>query len=70
MTNRVQIKETYLQCLDTNKQQAEKCTGVAKAYLECRMDKCAPPAPTWDYIPAVPACRTHHRGIPAVHTVN
>lgn len=44
--NRVQIKETYLQCLDTNKQQAEKCTGVAKAYLECRMDKCAPPCST------------------------
>jgi len=34
-----QVKEEYMKCLKDNKHDSEKCKGVAKKYLECRMSK-------------------------------
>ncbi|BDA49579.1 probable cytochrome c oxidase assembly protein COX19 [Coccomyxa sp. Obi] len=34
-----QVKEEYMQCLKSNKSQAEPCRKLAKAYLECRMER-------------------------------
>ncbi|KAK9904671.1 hypothetical protein WJX75_000194 [Coccomyxa subellipsoidea] len=34
-----QLKEDYMHCLQHNNSQAEECRSLAKAYLECRMER-------------------------------
>lgn len=34
-----QLKEDYMQCLKRYNSQAEPCRSLAKAYLECRMER-------------------------------
>ena len=34
-----QLKEAYTQCLADHAAGADACTPIAKAYLECRMDR-------------------------------
>ena len=36
-----QIKEQYLECLKEHGSDAEACRDLAKAYLQCRMERCA-----------------------------
>jgi hypothetical protein len=38
----VQAKDAYMRCLADQQNSAEACTHLAKDYLQCRMDKCAP----------------------------
>ena len=35
----MQVKERYLACLKEHANQAEECRDLAKAYLECRMER-------------------------------
>lgn len=37
----LQVKEQYLACLKEHANEAEGCRDLAKAYLECRMERCA-----------------------------
>lgn len=39
-----QVKEEYMLCLKSHNSQAEPCRKLAKAYLECRMER-------WDHVP-------------------
>eukprot|EP00894_Picocystis_sp_ML_P002219 jgi/Pico_ML_1/52736/g3400.t2 len=39
LRHRSMVKDEYMKCLKENKQDSEKCKGVAKKYLECRMSK-------------------------------
>lgn len=39
-----QVKEEYMQCLKSSNSQAEPCRKLAKAYLECRMER-------WEHAP-------------------
>ena len=44
ITNFLQVKEAYMECLKLHSQQADSCKELAKQYLQCRMDRCAAPA--------------------------
>ena len=35
----LQVKEEYLECLKAHQAEGEACQGVAKRYLECRMER-------------------------------
>lgn len=40
-----QIKEQYLACLKEHGNDSEACRDLAKAYLQCRMERCAAAPP-------------------------